>query len=162
MESYYDEIKNDILEALEKEEYRTIIEQAEDKNEVYHELGDIFFAKDSITGVVCGSYYCNSYKARKHCYSFFLDVEEALKMYDYNKELEMFKIFVALVEDGYLNIETMTLNKDLLDEVDEDEKESIFYEFKEIEDLSFEKIDVTTRCYFLSSVLRDVLDNYLE
>lgn len=99
---------------------------------------------------------------KKQCYNFFRDVEEALEGYDYNEELEKFKIFVALVEEGYLNIENMTLDYDLLEEVNEEEKEIIFYEFEEVEALDFEKLDVITRCYILSNVLSDVLDNYLD
>lgn len=162
MLNYYDEIKNDILQALEEEENKEIIEQAEDKNEAYEKLHDRFFVEDSITGNASGSYYCNAYKARKQCYNFFRDVEEALEEFGYNKELQNFKTFVSLVEEGYLNIENMTLNYELLDEVDEDEICFAFYALEEMVDLSFETLDVITRCYMLSRVLTNVLDSILK
>lgn len=108
------------------------------------------------------NYYDSSYKSRKHCYNYFRDVFEALEEYDYKKELQYFKTFVSLVEEGYLNIENMTLNDDILNEVDEDERCYAFYALEEIEELDFEAIDVITRCYYLSNALWDVLDKYLE
>lgn len=158
MMNYYDELKNDVLEALEEEEYKEIINQEKNKNDVYCELEDRFLVNDAITGNASGSYYFSSYKARKHCYSFFRDVFEALEEYGYEKELELFKTFVALVEEGYIDVENMTLDDELLEEVGEDERDLIECEFEEIEGLSFETLDVITRCYFLSSVLSDVLD----
>lgn len=163
MMNYYDEIKNDILEALkEDKEARNILQSENDKDDIYYELVDRFFVDDSITGNASGSYYFSSYKSRIHCYNFFRDVFEALEDYDYKKELQKFKTFVDLVAEGYLNIENMTLDYELLDEVDEDEKYAILYAFEEVEELDFETLDVITRCYMLSSVLSDVLDNYLD
>ena len=158
MMNYYDEIKEAILEALKEDEYKKIIEQANDKDNIYYKLYERFFVDDAITGNASGSYYFSSYKSRKHCYNFFRDVFEALEDYSYKKELESFKTFVSLVEEGYLNIENMTLNYELLNEVDEDEKCCVFYVLEEMEDLDLEKLDVITRCYCLSSVLQDVLD----
>lgn len=162
MLNYYDEIKNDILEALEEEEYKKIIKQAENKENAYYKLENRFFIKDSITGNVSGSYYFCTYKARKHCYNFFRDVFEALEEFGYNKELESFKTFVSLVEEGYLNIENMTLNYELLDEVDDDERCYAFYALEELAGIDFEKLDVITRCYMLGNVLSEILDNYLD
>lgn len=161
--NYYDEIKNAIIEQLEEEEYKEII-KTEDKDEAYYELYDRFSADDYVTGNASGSYYMSSYKSRKHCYEFFRDVEEALEVFGYNAELEKFKVFVSLIEEGYLNIENMTLNYDLLDEVDNDEKDYVFYMFfdEEIETLDFEVLDVITRCYMLYSVLNDVLDAIID
>lgn len=161
MLNYYDELKNDIIEAL-KYDYSEILESAEDKEDAYYQLEDIFFITDSITGNASGSYYCNAYEARKHCYEYFRDVFEALEEFCYEKELQYFKTFVSLVEEGYLNIENMTLNDEILEEVDEDERCYAFYALEEVEELSFETLDVITRCYFLSSVLGDVLDKYLD
>lgn len=161
MLNYYDEMKNDIIEAI-KYDYAEILESAEDKEDIYYKLEDIFFIKDSITGNASGSYYFNSYKARKQCYNFSNDVEEALEEYGYKTELQRFKMFVNLVEEGYLNIENMALNDDILEEVDEDERYCIFYDFEEVTELSFETLDVITRCHLLSSVLWDVLDKYLD
>lgn len=149
MLNYYDGLKNNILEALEEKEYRKIIEEAENKDDAYDALYDRFFVDDFITGNASGSYYFSSYKARKHCYNFFRDVFVVLKECGYNKELKNFKTFVALVKAGYLNIENMTLDY-------------AFYALEELEKLDFEKIDVITRCYYLSSVLSDVLDNYID
>lgn len=159
--NYYDELKNDILEALEKKEYKKIIEQ-ENKEEAYDELEDIMFLDDSITGNASGSYYFSTYKSRKHCYNFFRDVFEALENCGYDKELKNFKTFVALVEEGYLSIEDMTLDYELLNEVGQDEREYAFYALEELKELDFEKIDVITRCYYLGSVLYKVLDNVLD
>ena len=162
MMNYYDEIKNDIMEALEEEEYKEIIKQSEDKDDAFYQLEDRFFIKDSITGNASGSYYFNSYKARLQCYNYFRNVEEALEEYGYNKDLQNFKTFVNLVEEGYLNIDTMALDYELINEVlDEDEASEIYYLFEEIESLDFETIDVITRCYMLNEVLSDVLDAML-
>lgn len=160
--NYYDELKNDILEALKEEEYKEIIKKSEEKEEAYYELYDKFFVEDSVTGNASGSYYFSSYKSRKHCYNFFRDIFDALEEYGYSKELETFKIFVSLVEAGYLDIEDMTLDYELLNEVDEEERYFIFYALEEVEELNFEALDVITRCYMLSAVLSDVLDNYLN
>jgi len=161
MMNYYDEIRNDIMGVLEEEEYKEIIKQSEDKDDAFYQLEDSFFIEDSITGNASGSYYFNSYKARLQCYNYFRNVEEALEEYGYNKDLQNFKTFVNLVEEGYLNIENMTLDYELLDEMEEDEKYNIIYLFEEIEGLDFETIDVITRCYLLSEVLSDVLDAML-
>lgn len=163
MLNYYDEIKNDILAALEEEEeYKKIIAEAEDKEDAYYKLEDVLFMDDAITGNASGSYYFSSYKSRKHCYSFFRDVFEALEEYGYEKELKNFKTFVSLVEEGYLNIENMSINYELLNEVDEDEQYFVFYVLDELEGIDFEKLDVITRCHHLSSVLDVVLDDYLD
>lgn len=160
MLNYYDEIKEAILEEIEEDEVKNIINQAKNKDDVYYDLYERFFVDDAITGNASGSYYMNSYESRKHCYNFFRDVFEALEDYDYKKELENFKTFVNLVEAGYLNIEDMTINYDILE--DEDESCCVFYTLEEMEDLNFETLDVITRCYMLSSVLNDALDNYLD
>lgn len=162
MLNYYDEIRNNILEALEEEEYKELINQANNKDDIFYKLEDRFFVDDAITGNASGSYYMNSYDSRKHCYNFFRDVFESLEEYGYNKELEDFKTFVALVEEGYLDIEDMTLDEELLREIDEEEKDCILYAFEEVEKINFETLDVITRCYYLTSVLCDVLNNYLD
>lgn len=162
MLNYYDELKNDILEALECEEYKKIIEEAENKDDAYDALYDRFFVSNSITGNASGLYYFNSYKSRKHCYNFFRDVFEALQELGYDKELENFKTFVTLVEEGYLNVENMTIDYDLLDEATEEDQYFILNELEELEGLDFEKLDVITRCYYLDSVLWKILDNYLN
>lgn len=162
MLNYYDEIKEAVIEALEEEEVKNIINQAKNKDDVYYDLYERFFVDDAITGNASGSYYMNSYESRKHCYNFFRDVFEALEDYDYKKELENFKTFVNLVEAGYLNIEDMTINYDILEDEDEDESCYVSYALEEIENLNFEKLDVITRCYMLSSVLNDVVNNYLD
>lgn len=159
MLNYYDEMKNNILEAL-KYDYAEVLKNAEDKKDAYYKLEEIFFIDDAVTGNASGSYYFNSYESRKHCYNYFRDVFEALEAYGYKKELENFKTFVGLVEEGYLNIENMTLNDEILDEVDEDERCYAFYALENLKELNFETIDVITRCYMLSEVLSDVLDNY--
>jgi len=163
MLNYYDEIKNDIFAVLEEDkEVKNILQSEDDKDTIVENLVDYFWTCDSVTGNASRSYYCSSYKARIHCYNYFRDVFEALKEFGYNKELEKFKTFVNLVEEGYLNIENMTLNYALLDEVDEDEKYYAFYALEETEDLDFEVLDVTTRCYMLSEVLSNVLENFLK
>lgn len=156
MLNYYNEMKKDIMEAL-KYDYVEVLENAKDKEDAYNTLEEIFFVTDSITGNASGSYYFNSYESRKHCYEYFRDVFEALEEYGYEKKLTNFKTFVSLVEEGYLNIENMTINE-ILEEMDEDERYYAFYALEEIEDLNFETLDVITRCYMLSEVLTDVLD----
>lgn len=162
MLNYYDEIKEAVIEALEEDEVKNILQSENSKDTIVANLVDYLFDWDSITGNASCSYYCSSYKARKHCYSFFRDVFEALEMYGYDEELENFKTFVNLVEAGYLNIEDMTINYDILEDEDEDESCYVFYTLEEIENLNFETLDVITRCYMLSSVLSDVVNNYLD
>lgn len=157
MLNYYDEIKYNIEEAL-KYDYKEVLENAEDKEDAYYQLEDIFFVDDAVTGNASGSYYFDAYKSRKHCYNYFRDVYEALEEYGYKKELTNFKTFVGLVEEGYLNIENMTLNDEILNEVDEDERCFAFYALEEIEELDFETLDVITRCYLLNKVLTDALN----
>jgi hypothetical protein len=163
MLNYYDEIKNDILEVLEEDEgAKNILHSESCKDAIIDKLTDYLINCDRVTGNLSGSYYCNSYKSRKHCYNYFRDVFEALEEYDYKKELEKFKTFVSLVEEGYLNIENMTLDYDLLEEVDENEKYFAFYALEEIEDLNFETLDVITRCYKLYEVVADVVEDFLK
>ena len=166
MLNYYDELKNDIMEVLEDEYSKENIFLKENKDmpkdTIYDYLLDYLIENDSVTGNGSGSYYMNSYDSRKHCYNYFRDVFEALGDYGYNKELEKFKIFVGLVEEGYLNIENMTLDDEILEEEDEYEKYSILYAFEEVEELNFEVLDVITRCYLMPQVLWDILDNYLD
>jgi hypothetical protein len=163
MLNYYDEVKNDILEVLEEDEgAKNILHSESCKDAIIDSLGDYLINCDGVTGNLSGSYYCSSYKSRKHCYNYFRDVFEALEEYEYNSKLEKFKTFVSLVEYGYLNIENMTLDYEILDEVDEDERYSIFYAFEEIEGLDFESIDVITRCYKLYEVVADVVEEFLK
>jgi hypothetical protein len=158
MLSYYDEVKNDILEVLEEDECaKNILHSESCKDSIIDNLTDYLIDCDGVTGNLSGSYYCSSYKSRKHCYNYFRDVFEALEEYDYNLKLEKFKTFVSLVEEGYLNIENMTLDNEILDEVDEDERYCAFYAFEEIEGLNFETIDVITRCHKLYEVVSDVV-----
>ena len=163
MINYYDEIKNDILAVLQDDkEASNILQSEDDKDTIVENLVDYFWTCDSVTGNASGSYYCSSYKARIHCYNYACDVREALESYGYTEKLESFKIFEFLVDEGYLNIENMTLNDEILDEVDEDERCYAFYALEETEDLDFEVLDVTTRCYMLSEVLSNVLENFLK
>lgn len=164
MLNYYDEIKNDIMEVLEGEGSREYQYLQNNKNlpkdTIYEYLLEYLMDNDSVTGNISGSYYCSSYKSRKHCYNYFRDVFEALEEYGYNKELKNFKFFVNLVEVGYLNIENMILNYEYMEELEFDEEiccyEHCFEEY--IKPLNFEKLDVITRCYKLTEVLWDVLD----
>lgn len=160
MFNYYDELKLDIFDALEEEENKEIIEQARNKDDAYDELYDKFVIDDSITGNASGSYYCNSWSARHQCYNFSRDVIEALEKFGYKEELELFKMFEELVDVNYINIDTMEINYDIYFE--EEEEDTYRWYFEEIENLSFEKLDVITRCYFLSIVLWDTLNNYLD
>ena len=167
MLNYYDELKNDIMEVLEDEysQENIFLKENKDmpKDTIYDYLIAYLMENDSVTGNLSGSYYMNSYESRKHCYNYFRDVFEALEEYGYNKELEKFKVFVNLAEEGYINIENMTLDDELLEEVDEDEKCAILYAFEEeVEELNFETLDVITRCYLMNQVLWDILDNYLD
>lgn len=163
MLNYYDEIKEAVLEEIEEEEsVKDILKSGDCKDEIIENLIDYFWISDSVTGNASGSYYMSSYKSRKHCYNYFRDVEEALAEFGYDTELQEFKTFVNLVEEGYLNIENMTLDGEVLEEVDDDERCYAFYALEEMEDLNFETLDVITRCYMLSSVLNDVVNNYLD
>ena len=162
MLNYYNELKNDILEVLEdkySDEYLYLQENKDlPKDDIFDYLYDALLINDSVTGNLSGSYYFSSYKSREHCYEFFRNVEEALEEFGYNIVLQKFKTFVRLTEEGYLDIENMTLK----DKDDDYGYEDLLYSFEEIEDLNFETIDVITRCHELSVVLSDVLDNYLD
>lgn len=163
MLNYYDEIKNDIMEVLEEDENAKNIVQSENSvDTIIDDLVNYLIDCDDVTGNASGSYYMNSYVSRKHCYNYFRDVFEALEEYGYNKELEKFKTFVSLVEEGYLNIENMTLDEEILNDVDEDEKDCIFYALEDIEELNYEELDVITRCYKLWEVVSDVVENFLK
>lgn len=167
MLDYYDELKNDIIEVLEDEHSREheYLKKNKDlsKDTIFENLFEYLFVNDAITGNASGSYYCNSYKARKQCYSFSNDVEEALEQYGYKTELEKFKIFDYLIQEGWLNIENMQLNTELMEEMlNDDQQAYIYYDFEMMQDLSFEVIDVITRCYKMYEVLWKVLDNYLD
>lgn len=162
MLNYYDEIRNAILEVLEEEgNAKDILQSGDDKDIIIENLIDYLRYCDYVTGNASGSYYCNAYNARKQCYNYSSTVIEALEDFGYKNELELFKTFEFLVDEGYLNIENMTLDDELLDEVNEDERCYAFYALEEIENLSFETLDVITRCYMLSEVLKDVLNAIL-
>ena len=160
MVNYYDELKLDILDALEEEENKQLIEQAKNKNYAYDELYNRFVIDDSITGEASGSYYCNSLNARHQCYNYSYEVVEALEAYWYKEELELFKMFEELVDVNYINIDTLEIDYDVFFE--EEEENTYRWYFEEIENLDFEKLDVITRCYLFGIVLQDVLDNYLD
>ena len=161
MFNYYDELKLDIFDALEEEENKQLIEQEKNnKKDAYDELYDRFVIDDEITGNASGSYYCNSLSARHQCYNYSYEVIEALEAYGYKKELELFKMFEELVDVNYINIDTLEIDYDVFFE--EEEEDTYRWYFEEINELSFETLDVITRCYFLGIVLWDVLGNYLD
>lgn len=167
MMNYYDELKNDIIEALEDEhsrEYEYLKENKDlPKDTIFNNLLEYFRENNFVFGIMDGSYYCNSYKSRKHCYNYFRDVFEALEEFCYEKELTNFKTFVSLVEEGYLNIENMQLKTELIEEMlNEEQQLYIYSDFEIIKDLDFEIIDVITRYYKMNEVLWKVLGVYLN
>jgi hypothetical protein len=163
MLNYYDEIKNDILEVLEEDEGASDILHSEScRDAIIDKLTDYFTDCDSVTGNGSGSYYCNAYKARKHCYNYFRDVFESLEEYGYKEELVKFKIFKHLAEEGYIDIDTMRINDDAFCEEEYPIRYHILRILEEISDLDFEAIDVITRCYMLYSVVSDVVKNFLK
>ena len=158
MMNYYDEIKNDILEAIEEDEnVKEILYSGDCKDTIFENLYDYLFDCDYVTGNGSGSYYFNNWEARQQCYNFASDVKEALEGYEYGGKLELFKIFESLADEGYLNVDTMKIS----DDISEEEEEDTYYYLEEIEGLDFEILDVITRCYFLNEVLSDVLDEKL-
>lgn len=163
MLNYYDEIKEAVIEVLEEEEeVKNILQSENSKDTIVANLVDYLFDWDSITGNASCSYYCSSYKSRKHCYYYFRDVFEALEAYGYTRDLELFKIFVSLVEEGYVDVDTMKIKDDIFYEEEKKYLLDIVNNAEEIKELDFEKLDVITRCYMLSSVLNDVVNNYLD
>ena len=159
MMNYYDEIKNDILEAIEEDEnVKEILYSGNCKDTIIEDLIDYLMDCDYVTGNGRGSYYCNSYKARKQCYNYSSDVREALEMLGCEGKLELFKIFEDLADEGYINIYTMEIN----DGIFEEEEEETRYYLEKIEGLDFETIDVITRCYLLNEVLTDVVEAILK
>ena len=161
--NYYDEIKNDVMEVLEEDtNAKDILYSGEDKDTIIEDLNDYLFNCDYVTGNASGSYYFNSWKARQQCYNFASDVREVLEKYDgYERKLKLFKEFEELADEGYIDVDTMTLDYEVLNEANEDEKYYITYIFEEIEELNFETLDVITRCYMLNEVLSDVLNEIL-
>jgi hypothetical protein len=163
MLNYYDEIKNDILEVLEEDEGASDILHSENcKDAIIDKLTDYLTDCDGVTGNLSGSYYCNSKKARMHCYNYASDVREALEMFGYTKKLEKFKIFESLIDVGYVYVENMHFDDEILEDVGEDEKYYIFYALEEIDGLDFEAIDVITRCYKLYEVVTKIVENFLK
>lgn len=157
MLNYYDEMKNDIMEAI-KYDYTNVLENAIDKEDAFEILEEIFFVSDGITGNASGSYYFNSYESRKHCYNYSNNVKIALKDFGYTKMLEKFKRFEVACDYGYIDVENMEIDSDIFNELDEYDKEDVLEAWEEIQGLNFETIDVITRCYVLNEVLTDVLD----
>lgn len=163
MLNYYDELYCNILEVLEEDENAKNIVQSENSvDTIIDDLVNYLIDCDDVTGNVSESYYMNSYVSRKHCYNYFRDVFEALEEYGYNKELTKFKTFVSLVEEDYLNIENMTLNEEILEELSEEDRCLVFYTLEEIDELNYEELDVITRCYKLWEVVSDVVENFLK
>jgi hypothetical protein len=158
MLNYYDEIKNDVMEVLEEDEdVRNILHFESCRDAIIDRLTDYLTDCDAVTGNLSGSYYFNSKKARIQCYNYASDVREALEMYGYTKKLEKFKIFETLVDAGYIDVEDMDFDNEILEDVGEDERYYIFYALEEIEELDFETLDVITRCYKLYEVVSDVV-----
>lgn len=157
MMNYYDEMRNDIKEAI-KYDYSEVLENVVDKEDTFETLENIFFTSDGITGNASGSYYFNSYESRLHCYNYSDDVKNALEEFDYTEILEKFQLFENACDYGYIDVENMEIDADTFDELDEYDKEDVLEVWEEIQGLDFEKIDVITRCYLLSEVLTDVLD----
>lgn len=156
--TYYNEVKEDILEAMEDDYIREVLEDYTNADDAYEKIYDLL--DNDVTGNIDGSYYCSSYKARQQAYNFSSEVIEALEFYGcYEEELEKFKIFELSADAGYINVENMTLNYDYLEDIEEEEKEIIQYDFEEVSDLNFEALDVITRSYFFSSLLYEVLEN---
>jgi len=148
---YYDELKNDILEVLEEDEgARNILHSENCKDAIIENLVDYLIDCDDVTGNGSGSYYMNAYKARLHCYNYASDVREALEMFGYKKELEAFKFFEALADEGYINVDTM--------KIDDDALIGLYI----IDGLSFEALDVITRCYKLYEVVTDIVENFFK
>jgi hypothetical protein len=159
---YYNEVKNDIMEVLENsQEAKNILWSENCKDAIIENLVDFLIDCDDVTGNGSGSYYFNSYKARIHCYNYASDVRESLEMFGYTKKLEKFKIFESLADEGYIDVDTMDFDNEILEEVGNDEKDFILYALEEIEELSFEEIDVITRCYKLYEVVSDIVENFL-
>ena len=119
-----DEMKEAIKEEL-KYDYAEVLEQAEDKEDVYKTLYEIFFTSDSITGSASGSYYFNSYESRKHCYNYSDDVKNALETFGYAEMLEKFQIFENACDYNYIDVENMEIDADTFDELDEYDKEDV-------------------------------------
>jgi hypothetical protein len=151
MLNYYDEVKNDILEVLEEDEgTKNILHSESCKDTIIEKLTDYLIDCDGVTGNLSGSYYCNAYKARIQCYNYASDVREALEEYGYKKELEAFKFFECLADEGYIDVDTMRIDDDAL------------IGLYIIDGLNFETIDVITRCYKLYEVVSDVVEEFLK
>lgn len=77
---YREEVKNDIISALEDNYscYKDILSEYEDKTEAFDSLYDEMFIDDSITGNASGSYTFSTYKAEENIAHNLDLLEEAL------------------------------------------------------------------------------------
>lgn len=151
--TYYNEVKDDILEAIESDYIKEVLENYT-SDVAYDKIYELI--DNNVTGNIDGSYYCSAYKARLQAYNYSSEVIEALEEYGYTEYLEKFKLFVILADEKYIDVENMTLNDEYLE--CDDEKECIIYEFEEVSDLSFEVLDSITRSYYLSNLLYELLE----
>jgi hypothetical protein len=151
------------MEVLENsQEAKNILWSENCKDAIIENLVDFLIDCDDVTGNGSGSYYFNSYKARIQCYNYASDVREALEVFGYTKELEMFKTFETLADDGYINVDKMEINDDVFYEEETELRWYISNDFEMIKELSFETLDVITRCYKLYSTVSDIVENFLK
>lgn len=101
---------------------------------------------------------CNSEEqARKNCFQNAEEVSIALS-WGYSEELETFEAFVELVEEGYININTLELTLEVWLEHDFN-RQYILSVFEKIKDLSFQALETITKRNLVFRVLIDIENN---
>jgi hypothetical protein len=83
----------------------------------------------------------NIKKSIKKCYNNASEIKKTLEVLGNKKELEKFKIFVSLTDEGYIDADTMKRDYDTFFKLPKDwMRYQINLKFNEIEELDFEKL----------------------
>lgn len=145
MKTYRDEV-SEILK--NDEEVKNFLEA---KKTIREELDFSEYLETRVD--VVGS--CNSEEqARKNCFKNAEAVSIALS-WGHQEALEIFESFVELVEEGYLNINTLELTLDVWVEHNFN-RQYIISAFEKIKDLSFRALETITKRNHVFGVLIDI------
>lgn len=145
METYY----NEILKILKND--KEVKNFLASKRTIRKELDFSEHLKRRID--IVGS--CNSEEqARKNCFKNAEEVSIALS-WGYPEELEIFEAFVELVEEGYININTLELTLEVWLEYNFN-RQWIIQAYEKIKGLSFQALETITKKNLVFGVLIDI------
>ena len=164
MSKYLEDVYMGVKKAIEAGDYDYILEDGLDEYDLEQALYDELFLDDSVTGNASGSYFFNAFKSREMVLNNAEDVLEALEAFGYSGEALNSYIKTSEKIEEYISGYVMELTSTELEyeinqlEVEEDREWCLML----LDDLnnisiSFETIDVITRCYYLSEALNDYL-----